>query len=112
MSLPKQVQRQLEEAAAFDESLKGKPVEVVEAAPAQPVEPAPTEETVVEPSPAPAPAPSTDDDPQVWKQRYKSLQGIFNSQVPALKAEVDELKKRLTELAKPVEVKPTEPETY
>lgn len=97
MALPKQVQAALDAADATLAATNGEPPsdatlvdlaqdgqpqhEVVEQAP-------PQAETPVEP-----PKPQKD----VWEERYKSLQGLFNQQVPELQSKVKTLQSNLDE---------------
>lgn len=112
MPLPKQVQAQADALAAFEKQVQG--------------EPKPTEQPLTDPPkdpqdsvPAPAPAPvdppkPADDDSATWRQRYLSLQGQYNSQVPALQQQVQTLMEsvgRLTDQLKAREAPPPQPET-
>lgn len=79
--MPEAIKRQIEETEGYDAAL------------AAPPEPAPDD-------PAPAPAPEPEVAPvapaeEPWEQRYKSLQGRYNSEVPALRAELDDLRQKL-----------------
>lgn len=96
-SMPKQVQRQLEEVAEIEKQMFAKPegspadapvpdavadaqnTPPAEAPPTPAVEPAP----VVEPAAAPKPVD--------WEAKYKTLQGMFNSEVGKLQAQVRNL---------------------
>lgn len=117
MTLPKAIQRQADEAAAQEQALQQRTAQAPELvtdpaklpanepAPPQPSEPA-------QPAATPAPTPKPDDS---LEQKYKTLQGMYNSQVPqlqrALKAAqdqyttvsqtVEELKARLDKPSKP-----------
>jgi hypothetical protein len=83
----------------------------------QPVE-EPVEEPVVEPAPAaqepapaaaPAPAPVVEDD---WKQKYLTLQGKYNSEVPGLRAELDGVRRVLASMnERPAPAAQPEPKT-
>ena len=106
MSLPKQVQRQADAAAEYDRQLaanqEAKPDEDQKAQ--QTGETPPTEQSkAAEPAPEPTLAPvAQDDEDAKWKQRYLSLQGIFNAQkqqmteltntVASLTATIEQLK--------------------
>lgn len=100
MSLPKQVQAQLEEIEAYDramqeqnpESAEGTetPPEQVEEQPVAQPETAPVQEPE-----APKPEVPTVDEDSTWERRYKALQGKFNAEVPRLHSEVKELKSQL-----------------
>lgn len=108
MPIPKQVQTQAEEAEALSQQLYGdaaeKPVddaptaEVVapeaEQATAAPVETV-EEEVVAEKVEADKP----DDEGKVWKQKYKTLQGMYDAEVPRLHQQVKDLTSKLDDLA-------------
>lgn len=112
MPLPKRIQAQLDQADAIlaQQNGGGPPAEVAPPADTQVVAPVvdePTAQTppaapvtpVVEaqaPAPTPAPAPVQADP---WEQRYKSLQGVHNSQMRDYQQRERELTQRLTELA-------------
>ena len=113
MSLPKQVRDQIDRANQITEELTRKPDDPQEPAPVEPIQP--TEEqtiqppvepdvtTPAEPAPAsPAEPPAKRDDPNLWKHKYDTLQGIFNAQGrewqqerKALIAEVQALKQEV-----------------
>lgn len=64
--------------------------------------PPPAEDPPAAPPPEPPPAQVVD-----WEQKFKSLQGMFNTQVPALQADVKDLKEKLELATKsPPEPKP------
>lgn len=83
--LPRQIQQQADDIALFDQELEAE---------AQPVEednePAAEEQAAPPAAPAPAPAPPPEDP---WKQRYQSLQGMFNAETARRDAEIAELRK-------------------
>jgi len=102
MALPKQVQNQAAAAEEYDRQVK----EAQAATAPEPPEP-PKAETPSEPPAPPQPAPaSVKDDEPTWKQRFLSLQGMFNSQVPLLQQQVKELQAQL----KAKEASPPEPQ--
>jgi hypothetical protein len=113
MALPKQVEAQLKELEALEKQLsEGKnPTEPVEPepAPTEPAEPknpepAPTEP--VEPTPKPVePAPQD----EKWEQKYKTLKGMYDAEVPRLHQQLKELKAQMDSLQKAAEAKPVEP---
>jgi regulator of replication initiation timing len=97
MSLPRAVQQQVEEADALVAQLNG----------AQPVNPDTGEPIVTEPQPAPEPQPqpiSQEPDPkpavpdETWEQRYHSLKGKFDAEVPRLYAQVREMNDQIKQL--------------
>ena len=119
MALPRAIQAQIEQANALLEAAN-KPPE----APA-PAEPAQVAATAPDPDPAPAaPEPQATPEPQaqpqpqpdVWEHKYKTLQGLFNREVPTLQTKVKDLEgqlqeavARLNEAAK-AQAKPAEPD--
>lgn len=98
MSLPKQVQAQAEEAARLEREVlgiaepnpEGDPAPEGEHAEGQPAAEVPPQ-TEQEAQPTP-PIPSED---ETWEKRYKSLQGMFNAEVPRLQAQLKELQAQL-----------------
>lgn len=102
---PASVQRQLDQANELEKQLTAPPVTTEE----PPVDAVP--DTTVD-VPAPVVTPPAPMEP--WEQRYKSLQGQFNSMVPQLQGEIKVLSQRLQQAmdelaatkAKPVEITP------
>lgn len=119
MALPKQVEAQLKEIEAIEkqlaEGLNPAPPSDSEANP-EPVDPKPTEPVdpkpadpepkPVEPKPAPAEPPVAE---EKWEQKYKTLKGMYDAEVPRLHAELRELKATVESLRKATEPKPAEP---
>jgi len=110
MALPKQVQRQMEEIEAIEKQLKGetevtdeapdtdtveKVVETLEAPEAQPVVEETPEPEVAELEEQPK---KPDEDAAVWKQKYKTLQGMYDKEVPQLHSKVKDMSTQLEEL--------------
>lgn len=116
MSLPKQVQAELEAAERIEQELQNA------ANPqSEPVAEEPQSEPVVEPEPVleegqapePQPEPTKTSDDETWERRYKTLQGMFNAETARNKAEVAELKDQLKQVLselKESKVAPTEPQ--
>lgn len=105
MALPRQVRAKIDEVEKLEKQLKGEPApepEVVEAP--EVVEPeVPEAEPVAEepqkPEPKPEQAePKKSDEADVWKQKYKTLQGMYDKEVPALHSQVRDLTKQLDDL--------------
>ena len=95
MALPKQVQRQLDEMNAYEQQVADAQA-ANEPKPDEQQEPQDNSPQPVENAPQPVdntPKPTGDDDPNnlTWRQRYQSLQGQFNSQVPTLQQQVQQL---------------------
>lgn len=94
-TLPRAVQAQLEQAEAL---LAGNtpPADNAQAA----TDPAPEAAQQNEPpvqatAPAPEPAPTTPSAEETWERRYKTLQGLFNAEVPKLQQQNKELSAKL-----------------
>ena len=112
MALPKQVEAQLKELEMIEQQIadsqkQGEP----------PPEPAPAEPDP-EPSPAPAEPVPVENKPEptepvvaeeTWQQKYKTLKGMYDAEVPRLHADMRELKSQVESLRKAAEVKPAEP---
>lgn len=118
MAIPRQVVKQLAEVEALEKQLMGQNEEPIE----EPIEEStegqepeakaeldnsndgtaePQEPKVEEPKKA-------DDDAAVWKQKYKTLQGMYDKEVPQLHSEVKTLTKELETLKKSLETKKEE----
>jgi hypothetical protein len=112
MALPRQVEAQLRELEALEKQL----AEGQNPAPAdpdpQPAEPPQDQQTQqAEPKPVePTPTPT---EPVVaeetWQQKYKTLKGMYDAEVPRLHADLRELKGQVDSLRKASETKPVEP---
>lgn len=97
MGLPKQVTEALKEVETIESQLHAPAP--AEAPAAQPVEPSEAPPAVAEPAPAaPAPAPVAVDDDGKWEQRYRTLKGMYDAEVPRLHAQVKELTAGVTQL--------------
>lgn len=115
MALPRQVEAQLKELEALEKQLaEGQNPESVE--PTEPVEPQPTEPAEpktqtpestepVETTPKPA-----DPEPQdeKWAQKYRTLKGMYDAEVPRLHAQLKEFKAEMESLRKAQETKTVE----
>ena len=109
MSIPKQVQKQSEEVQELYKQINGETEEAqatAEAAPEEAVndvaEPT-TSDSVEEQAPQSEPqeqAESGDQEPKEadWQQKYRSLQGMYNADVPRLNAENRDLAARVSQL--------------
>jgi hypothetical protein len=107
MGLPRQVQRQVEAVEQFDKAV----AEAENKPPAQTTDEQgetqpPAEEAHKPEATAPPPA-KQPDEASVWKQRFQTLQGMFNSQVPNLQQQVRDLTARIEALStRPAETEP------
>lgn len=105
MPVPRTVQRQLEQA----ESLQKAQADAIAATSGSVVENA--QQLLEEPPPAPpppseqppAPAPATPP-PENWEQRFKTIQGMYNAEVPTLRAQVKTQESELNALKEQVRV--------
>ena len=112
MALPKQVEAQLRELEALEKQLtEGQnpapaDPEPTLAEPPQDPQPQPAEPKPVEPTPKPT-------EPEVpeetWQQKYKTLKGMYDAEVPRLHADLRDLKGQVDNLRKAAETKPAEP---
>ncbi len=107
VQLPRQLQRQQEEVEKFDREIAE-----AQAAPNPsdpPAEPPQVPDGQEPPPPAPvvaAPNPSDDQ----WEQRFRTLKGKYDAEVPRLHAELKEMRTKLDELAaRPRVETPAEP---
>jgi hypothetical protein len=97
MALPRAVQQQVEDADALVAQLNG----------TQPVNPDTGEPVITDPQPAPEPpTPPISQEPEpkpavpdeTWEQRYHSLKGKFDAEVPRLYAQVREMNDQIKQL--------------
>lgn len=112
MALPRQVEAQLRELEALEKQL----TEAQNPAPADPAptpaeppqdpQPAPTEPKPVEPTPTPTEPVVAE---ETWQQKYKTLKGMYDAEVPRLHADLRDLKAQVDNLRKAAETKPVEP---
>jgi len=109
MSLPKQVQQQADEVERLETELAASVAPPQDPDPDNPAPPpTPPEASVPEPTP---PAPQPEDTEESWRQRYYSLQGMFNAEVPRLRTEVQELTNQLKTLRETQAPQPAAPQT-
>lgn len=104
MALPKQVQDQLDALEALEKQLAdGKNPAPAEPTPAEPTpEPAPepAEPKPVEPKPEPTEPVVAE---ETWQQKYKTLKGMYDAEVPRLHSDIRELKSQMESLRKAAE---------
>lgn len=107
MALPKQVEAQLRELEALEKQLTdAQNPEPKPAEPPQDPQPAPAEPKPVEPTPTPTETVAVD---EKWEQKYKTLKGMYDAEVPRLHADLRDLKAQVDSLRKASETKPVEP---
>lgn len=106
MALPRQVEAQLRELEALEKQLaEGQNPAPTPAEPPQDPQPAPAEPKPVEPTPTPTEPAVTD---EKWEQKYKTLKGMYDAEVPRLHADLRDLKAQVDNLRKAAETKPAE----
>jgi len=112
MALPRQVEAQLRELEALEKQLaEGQnPAPAAPnqtpAEPPQDPQPAPAEPKPVEPTPTPTEPVVAE---EKWEQKYKTLKGMYDAEVPRLHADMRDLKAQMDNLRKAAETKPVEP---
>lgn len=108
MGLPKQVQQDIKDIAEMERQLGAAEPEATPVAPE-----APAPEAVVGDQPPVAtpnqPEVKPEDDAEVWKQKYRTLKGMFDADVPRLHSQVKQLTAEVTALTQKLEQKPAEP---
>lgn len=112
MALPKQVEKTIKDLEALEAQLakeqedKGstpeEPKAEIEETPTEPTpvaeEPEATEQPKVEPS---NPVEVDPQEEETWQQKYRTLQGMYDAEVPRLHAQLKELKAQMKELQTP-----------
>jgi len=112
MALPRQVEAQLRELEALEKQLADEQnpapaaPEPTPTEPPQDPQPAPTEPKPVEPTPTPTEPVVAE---EKWEQKYKTLKGMYDAEVPRLHADLRDLKAQMDNLRKAAETKPVEP---
>lgn len=112
MALPRQVEAQLRELEALEKQLaEGQNPAPADpdpqpAEPPQDPQPQPAEPKPVEPTPTPTEPIVAE---ETWQQKYKTLKGMYDAEVPRLHADLRELKGQVDSLRKASETKPVEP---
>jgi hypothetical protein len=112
MALPRQVEAQLRELEALEKQLaEGNNPAPADpnpqpAEPPQDPQPQPAEPKPVEPTPTPTEPVVAD---EKWEQKYKTLKGMYDAEVPRLHADLRDLKAQVDNLRKAAETKPVEP---
>ena len=102
MSVPKQVQKQseavqklYEDIHSNDDNASSDEGEVLLDANGKPVEPK-AADSAAEPAPTPTPdEQGGDDQDEDWEQKYRTMQGMYNAEVPRLNAQAQEQYQRI-----------------
>lgn len=117
MALPKQVEAQLKALEELEKQLAQgndpKPADPAD----PPADPNPTDPPAdpkpADPAPKPVDTKPTPTEPVVaeetWQQKYKTLKGMYDAEVPRLHADLRDLKAQMESLRKAAETKPVEP---
>ena len=112
MALPRQVEAQLRELEALEKQLaEGQNPAPADpdpqpAEPPQDPQPQPAEPKPVDPTPTPTEPVVAE---EKWEQKYKTLKGMYDAEVPRLHADLRDLKAQVDSLRKASETKPVEP---
>lgn len=109
MALPKQVQEQADQADALQLELYGDK-QTTESSVTTASVVTPDAQQQADPAPTPAPAPATEpaskpdapEDTTDWKQKYKTIQGMYDAEVPHLQGKVKNLTDTVSELTEKV----------
>lgn len=115
MALPRQVEAQLKELEEIEKQLAAQQnpqatPEEPAPQPAQPVEPTQNPEPVAQQPEAKPEKPTEPEVPEeTWQQKYKTLKGMYDAEVPRLHSDIRELKSQMDKLQKAAEA--PKPET-
>lgn len=112
MALPKQVQAQLAEIEKFEKSLTAQDEPQDEDVVVEDTEAEDQDEVAVAPEPVeakPADTSATDAEEETFKQKYNTLRGKYDAEVPRLHHQVRELTQRIDQLVRDQSAKTVEP---
>jgi hypothetical protein len=115
MALPRQVEAQLKELEEIEKQLAAQQnpqatPEEPAPQPAEPAEPTQNSEPVAQQPEAKPEKPTEPEVPEeTWQQKYKTLKGMYDAEVPRLHADLRDLKGQVDNLRKAAETKPVEP---
>lgn len=101
MALPKQVQEQLKELEQIEQQLAQAKEAPAPEAPEEQAEPPVAESPVAEPAPVevkPEAPTETKVAEETWQQKYRTLKGMYDAEVPRLHAQLKELNARLDQI--------------
>jgi hypothetical protein len=113
MALPKQVAQQLKEIEELEKQLAGNaeppPEETLQEEPApEPAEPVSEEKLAPNAETKPNETKTSEVPEETWQQKYRTLQGMYDAEVPRLHAKVKELETAITQLRTQQAEKPVE----
>lgn len=115
MALPRQVEAQLKELEEIEKQLAAQqnPQATPEEPAPQPAEPAEPTQNIEPVAPQPEVKPEKPVEPEVpeetWQQKYKTLKGMYDAEVPRLHSDIRELKSQMDRLQRAAET--PKPET-
>lgn len=109
MALPKQVQDQLKQIEELEKQLTAEPTpEEPKPEELEPTPEAQQEQPEPESKPEQKPRETTSEVPEeTWQQKYRTLKGMYDAEVPRLHAQVKELNHALAQVKQQLEAKPT-----
>lgn len=108
MALPRQVEAQLKELEAIEKQLSDTQDSGHSAEPT--VDPQPADAA---PQPEATPKPATSEvSEDTWQQKYRTLKGMYDAEVPRLHAQVKELNQRMEQLQRAAEAPKSEPQKH
>jgi hypothetical protein len=108
MGVPKQVERDLQQLEEYERSLVA-PV-VVGETPSEPVDPDPAPPADPKLTAVPEPKVVVPTQPDLWEQKYRTLEGKYQAEVPRLHTQVKELTLSVEKLAQQLVQAKTQPE--
>ena len=109
MALPRQVEAQLKELEEIEKQLAAQqnPQATPEEPAPQPAEPAEPTQNIEPVAPQPEVKPEKPVEPEVpeetWQQKYKTLKGMYDAEVPRLHSDIRDLKSQMDKLQKAAE---------
>ena len=109
MALPRQVEAQLKELEEIEKQLAAQqnPQATPEDPAPQPAEPAEPTQNIEPVAPQPEVKPEKPVEPEVpeetWQQKYKTLKGMYDAEVPRLHSDIRDLKSQMDKLQKAAE---------
>jgi len=117
MALPRQVEAQLKELEEIEKQLAAQqnPQATPEEPAPQPAEPAEPTQNIEPVAPQPEVKPEKPVEPEVpeetWQQKYKTLKGMYDAEVPRLHSDIRDLKSQMDKLQKAAEAPETRGKT-
>ena len=109
MALPKQVEQQLKEIEALEKQLSGdvQQEQQTDVDPDTPTSAEPQDPiTEAKPDTKPTESKAAEVTEETWQQKYKTLQGMYDAEVPRLHAQVKELQNYVGQLKQQIDARP------